>query len=103
MAQEYFLEFWIETVDGRKLFLAKILNETTGRVTYRQLASESNLTAKNTEYDDPADAVAAFLNGKCMRFGSRTENDRGFARGGRFFKAYGATRKLREKHPTFNW
>ena len=103
MAQEFFLEFWIELTDGRKLFLAKILNEVTGRVTFRQLASDSNLTAKNTEYDTPQEAVAAFLNGACMRFGSRKDNDRGFARDGRLFKSYGVTRKFKDQHANLNW
>ncbi|MBL8600062.1 MAG: hypothetical protein JNL14_20185 [Devosia sp.] len=99
MADFYFRDFWIETTDGRKLFLARIVNQLTGRSTYRQLSSETNLTTDNVEYGNPRDAVMAFLAGGCMRFGAQNTDDRGFSLTGRLVKSTHATKKFRAENP----
>ncbi len=80
MAQEYSHDFWIETVDGRKLFPARIRHRISGRVTFRELAPGSNRTADNLEHPDAVSAIEAFLRGACIRFGAPGCDDRAFVR-----------------------
>lgn len=104
MAQDYFIEFWIDTFDGRRLHPARIKNRTTGRLTYRQLTASSNLTSTNIEYDTAEEVVQAFLAGASVRFGSSsTTDDRGFTRDGRLVKSFGSTPMFRAANPSFFW
>ena len=75
---KYFTEFWLVTTDGRKLFPARIKNRDNDRLTFRALAKGDNTKASGEEFDDPIEAIRAFLSGRSLRFGAPGEKDNRF-------------------------
>lgn len=103
MAQSYFEDFWLFTTSGEKLFPARILDKDTGRATFRALARGNNEKANGRQFDDPVEAIKAFLSGKALRFGAPGVPDNRFYHDGPQTAKLGATPGFRAAHPNLRF
>ena len=99
---EYYTEFWIVTTDGRKLYPSLIRDRQTGRLSYRTLANGSNLKSAGKSYDDPVEAIRAFLAGASLRFGAPGHTDNRFDLRGPKTARVDATPAFRAANPSLS-
>lgn len=103
MAQDYFKEFWLISTDGRKLYPARIRDRDTGVVAYRTLAKGINDKSAGRAYEDPVEAIRAFLTGASLRFGAPGHTDNRFDLRGPKTSRVDATAAFRATNPALKF